>query len=90
VETQSGWFSDRTAAYLASGKPTLIQDTGLGGGLPAGEGLIAFLTLEEAVDGARRLGRDYGAHAEAARALAERYLDSDVVLERMLGEAGVE
>ena len=89
VETESGWFSDRTAAYLASGKPSLIQDTGFNGGLPVGEGLIAFRTLDEAADGARRLARDYDAHADAARAIAERHLDSDVVLERMLDEAGL-
>ena len=90
VETRSGWASDRTARYLASGKPALIQDTGLDGLYPAGEGLVPFTTLDEAVEGAASIARDYDAHAEAARALAEGYFDATVVLARLLQEAGVD
>jgi hypothetical protein len=89
VETQSGWFSDRTVRYLASGKPALIQDTGLRGLYPTGTGLVPFTTLEEAVEGAASIGREYEAHAEAARTLAERFFDADVVLPRFLDEAGI-
>ena len=84
VETSSGWFSDRTARYLACGKPALVQDTGFSADLPAGEGLVAFRTLDEAVAGAESIAADYERHCGAARALAEREFDSDVVLGRFL------
>ena len=83
VETNSGWFSDRTVRYLASGKPALVQDTGLGRTLPVGKGLLSFRTIEEAVAGARRIMDDYPAHCRAARALAEKFFDSDKVLQQI-------
>jgi hypothetical protein len=89
VGTNSGWFSDRTARYLASGKPALVQDTGFSRELPTGEGLIAFTTLDEAVEGAARIRRDYGRHARAARAIAERFFDSDRILLDVLEEVGL-
>jgi len=89
VETKSGWFSDRSVRYLASGKPVLVQDTGFGRTLPVGEGLLAFRTLDEAAAGVREIERDYDGHAKAARALAEEYFDSDRILGRMLEEVGV-
>ena len=89
VETVSGWFSDRTVRYLASGKPALVQDTGFGRSYPVGEGLVAFRTLEEAIAGAERIGRDYEEHCRAARTLAEEYFDADKVLGRFVEEAGV-
>ncbi len=89
VETQTGWFSDRTAKYLASGRPALVQDTGIGHALPVGEGLLSFATLDEAVAGVQRISNDYEAHRQAARALAEEHLDAERVLARMLDRAGV-
>jgi hypothetical protein len=89
VQTQSGWFSDRTVCYLASGKPVLVQDTGFGRTLPTGEGLVPYRTLDAAVAGARRIARDYPDHCAAARAIAEQYFGSDRVLGRLLDEAGV-
>jgi hypothetical protein len=89
VETGSGWFSDRSVCYLASGKPVLLQDTGFGRTLPVGEGLISFTTLEDAVEGAKRIADDYPAHCAAARAIAEEYFASDLVLGRLLEESGV-
>lgn len=86
VDTKSGWFSDRTVHYLASGKPTLVQDTGFSRNYPIGEGLVPFRTLEEAVNGAGQITRDYERHRHAARALAEEYFDSDKVLGRLLEE----
>jgi hypothetical protein len=87
--TNSGWFSDRTVRYLASGKPVLVQDTGFGRHLPVGEGLLAFRTVDEAVAGADVIVRDYDRHCRAARAIAERFFDSDKVLTRLLREVGV-
>lgn len=89
VETESGWFSDRTVRYLASGKPALVQDTGFSRNLPTGEGLLAFRTLDEAIDGARRIARDYDRHCRAARALAEQYFSADVVLRDLVDRAGI-
>lgn len=89
VETESGWFSDRTVRYLASGKPALVQDTGFSRNLPVGEGLLAFRTPDEAVAGAGEIARDYERHCRAARALAETYFDANVVLARLVEEAGI-
>jgi hypothetical protein len=80
VNTNTGWFSDRTTRYLSSGKPALVQDTGFGRTIPVGEGLLAFASLEQAVDGARRIAAAYEAPCEAARSLAEEHFHSDKVL----------
>jgi len=87
VETRSGWFSERTARYLASARPAVVQDTGFGDALPVGKGLLSFRTIDEAVAAIDDVQSDYEAHARAARELAERYLDSDRVLASLLGEA---
>ena len=89
VETASGWVSDRTVRYLAAGRPALVQDTGFSRNYPVGEGWIPFRTPAQAAEGAKRIARDYDAHAAAARALAVEYFDSDRVLPRLLEEAGV-
>jgi hypothetical protein len=89
VATSSGWFSDRTVRYLASGKPALVQDTGFGRTLPVGDGLMAFRTLDEAVAGARSIADDYERHSHAARMLAEKFFDSSRVLGQLLEEVDV-
>jgi hypothetical protein len=89
VDTNSGWFSDRTACYLASGRPALVQDTGLGRSYPLGEGLLAFRDLDGAARGVGLIVADYEEHCRAARALAERRLDSDLVLGRLLDDLGI-
>ena len=86
VQSRSGWFSDRSICYLASGRPVLAQDTGLAGLYATGEGLLTFQTLDEAAAGAAEIGRDYPRHQRRARELAEQYFDSDIVLTRLLGE----
>lgn len=86
VETASGWFSDRTVRYLASGKPALVQDTGFSRNYPVGNGLLPFRTLDEAIEGAESIAGDYARHSRSARALAEEYFDSDKVLGRLLEE----
>jgi hypothetical protein len=89
VTTHSGWFSDRTVRYLASGKPALVQDTGFTRRYGSGHGLIAFSTLDEAVAGAERIMRDYASHSQAARALVEEHFAAHKVLPGLLREAGV-
>ena len=89
VATRSGWFSDRTVRYLASGKPALVQETGFSRNYPAGEGLVAFRTRDEAQAGVSNILRDYENHAKRARQLAEEFFDSDRVLGRLIEEVGV-
>jgi hypothetical protein len=90
VETRSGWFSDRTACYLASGRPAVVQATGFEDAQPTGEGLLAFHTFEEAVERVEEVAADYERHARAARRLAEECFDSDRVLAEFLAEVGVD
>jgi len=89
VDTASGWFSDRTVRYLASGRPALIQNTGLDQHYPTGQGLLTFRTVEEALDGAQRIVRDYPVHARAARHLAETQFDATTVIQELLARVGV-
>ena len=89
VHTCSGWFSDRTVRYLASGRPALVQETGFGHHLPTGEGLLSFSTLDEARAGARRLLGDYDHHRAAARRIAEEYFASERAVAPLLEAAGV-
>jgi hypothetical protein len=84
VDSASGWFSERSICYLASGRPVLAQDTGLGELYPLGAGLLAFSTLDEAAAGVEAIRSDPATHARAARALAEEHFDSDRVLARLL------
>jgi len=86
VETASGWISDRTVRYLASGRPVLVQDTGFSDHYPVGRGLLAFRTVEEAVTGAESIAGAYDAHRLWARYLAEEFFDSDRVVGRLLEE----
>lgn len=90
VDTHSGWFSDRTVRYLASGRPALVQDTGFSRIYPVGEGLVAFHELEGALAGAEAIQRDYPRHCRAARSIAEEYFDSDKVIGEMLEAVGLE
>jgi hypothetical protein len=90
VQTRSGWFSDRSACYLASGRPVLAQDTGLAALYPIGEGLLTFTTLEGAVSGAEEIRRSHDLHVRAARSLAEEIFDSDKVLTELLARLGVD
>jgi hypothetical protein len=88
VATQSGWFSDRSACYLAAGRPVLAQDTGFGAALPTGTGLLRFTTPADVVAGVEAIESDYRRHRQAARAIAEQYLDSNHVLPRLLDRVG--
>jgi hypothetical protein len=89
VETKSGWFSDRTACYLASGRPALVQDTGFSRSLRAEDGLLTFRTLDDAADGVERIASDYEDHCRSARAIAEEHFDSDRILGDLLDDLGV-
>jgi hypothetical protein len=84
---QAGWFSDRSACFLAAGRPVVVQDTGFAGALPIGEGILPFMALEEAAAAIREVEGNYQRHAKAARSIAEEYFDSGKVLTRLIAEA---
>ena len=86
VHTHSGWFSDRTAVYLASGRPALVQDTGFTRTLPSAKGLVAFSTPAEAAHAAREITGDYATHCRAAREVAEEFFDSRKVLGKFIAD----
>jgi hypothetical protein len=88
AETRSGWLSDRSLCYLASGKPVVATDTGFGASYGGAEGLLAYSSLDEAATAVEAVCSDYGRHARAARALAEDRFDSDKVLGRLLASLG--
>jgi hypothetical protein len=89
VQTVSGWFSDRSACYLACGRPVVAQDTGLSGLLPTGDGLHVFGTPEEAACCVESLVADYKHHALASRQVAADCFGSDVVLAQLLNRLRV-
>ncbi len=84
---QPGWFSCRSACYLAAGRPVIVQDTGFSAILPVGEGILPFKTLEEAMAAIHELEGNYARHAQAARAIAAEYFDADKVVKRLIDEA---
>ena len=89
VKSNSGWFSDRTACYLASGKPAIVQSTGFEHRLPTGQGLLTFRTVDEAVAAIRDVEGGYPDHCAAARTFAMNHLDAETVLTHMLQRLGV-
>ena len=88
IASRSGWFSDRSACYLAAGRPVLAQETGFSAALPTGDGLLSFRNDVEALAGVEAIETHYPRHREAARAIAETYFDSDRVLTRLLDRVG--
>src|SRR3954468_349935 len=89
VRLRSGWFSDRSATYLAAGRPVVTQDTGFGNVLPTGEGLFAFSTPDAAAAAIEAINADYPRHRRAASAVAREYFAHDVVLGRLLAAVGM-
>ena len=84
VQSRSGWFSERSMCYLASGKPVVTQDTGFSESVETGAGLLPFDTLDDAVAAVEEVAADPEGHGRAARAIAERHYAADVVLPRLL------
>ena len=94
VTARSGWFSERSLAYMANARPVVLQDTGFSDWLPVGEGVLAFTSLAEAATALAAADGDYERHSTAARAVAAEHFDGRKVvsdlLESTLGEAGAE
>ena len=89
VRLRSGWFGERDACYLASGKPVVAQDTGFSNILPTGEGLFAFTTADQAIAAIDEINSDYARHCAAARAIAEEFFEAGGVAARLLEAAGL-
>jgi Glycosyl transferases group 1 len=89
ARTRSGWFSDRTACYLAAGRPVVTQRTGFEKYVPEGEGLLGFDTSDEAVEAIGRVNSDYPRHASAARRLALEYFSADGLLDEIAQTIGL-
>ena len=87
--TRSGWFSCRSACYLAAGRPVIVQETGWSDLIPSGEGLMAFGDLEEAASCIRAVEEEYERHSSAARRVAGSHFDATVVLGDLLNRIGV-
>jgi hypothetical protein len=88
VRPRTGWFSDRSACYLAAGKPVITQDTGFGEVLPAGEGLLGYRDAAGAAAALEAVEEDYERHARAARRVAEEHFAAERVLRDLLDRAG--
>jgi hypothetical protein len=89
VRLRSGWFSDRSACYLAAGRPVITQDTRFGKFLPTGEGLFAFNTMEEILAAFEAINSDYEKHCRAALALGEEYFRAETVLAQLVEDSGM-
>jgi GT2 family glycosyltransferase len=89
VRLRTGWFSDRSATYLAAGRPVITQDTGLASVFPTGRGLLPFSSLDEAAEAVDAVTRDPAGHSRAAFEIAREHFDHDVVLSRMLSQIGL-
>jgi hypothetical protein len=89
VRTRSGWFSDRSACYLAAGRPVITQRTGFEKFIPTGRGLIGFDDADEAAEAVRTVNADYATHATAARTIACEYFDALKLLDEIAETAGL-
>ena len=89
VRLNTGWFSDRTACYLAAGRPVLTQETGFTAHYGGKEGLIAFSSMEEIVEGIAAIRADYKKHSRAALEIAREFFEAEIVLKSLLDRAGV-
>jgi hypothetical protein len=88
VRLRSGWFSDRSACYLAAGRPVVTEDTAFGAVLPTGRGLFAFRTLDEAAAAVDAIASDYGSHSRAAVEIAAAHFRAETVVADLLRRAG--
>jgi hypothetical protein len=89
VALRTGWFSDRSAAYLASGRPVVLQETGFSAHLPVGADLFAVTTADEAAAAIEELSGDFARHSRCAREIAAEFLDAPVVMRRLLEAIGL-
>ena len=84
VEGRTGWFSCRTACYLAAGRPAVVQETGWSRHLPSDRGVLPFTNLDEAAEGLAKVTRNYSEHSKAAREIALEFFDAKKVCQKLL------
>lgn len=89
VRLRSGWFSERDACYLASGKPVITQDTGFSNILPTGQGLFGFTTMDQILSAIDRINSDYKKQCHASRAIAEEWFDAKKLAGKLLADLGM-
>jgi hypothetical protein len=89
IRLRSGWFSEREACYLASGKPVVTQDTGFTNVLPSGEGLFGIQTADEAAAAIDAINANYERHCRAARDIAVEYFAAEKVAQQLLDDIGL-
>ena len=89
VRLHTGWFSDRSACYLAAGRPVITQETGFTRHYGGTRGLLAFTTLEEIAEAVRAINADYAAHSRAAFEIAAEHFEATKVLASLLDRAGI-
>lgn len=89
IALNTGWFSDRSACYLAAGRPVITQETGFSHLYGAGKGLFGFVTMDDIIEAVQRIRADYAAHSKAAREIAMEYFESGKVLKSLLDRANV-
>jgi hypothetical protein len=89
VRLDTGWFSDRSACYLAAGRPVITQETGFTKNYGGKEGLLSFRTVDEVADAVKRINADYAKHSRAAREVAREVFEAESVLESVLDRAGI-
>ena len=90
VRLRTGWFSDRSACYLAAGRPVVTQETGFSAVLASGEGLFAFDTLDEIMTAVEQINARYAHHCQSARDLAVEFFAADKVLTQLLDGIGLD
>jgi hypothetical protein len=89
VRPRTGWFSDRSACYLAAGRPVITQETGFSKHLPTGQGLFGFSTMEEILAAVDAIERDYDGNCRAAREIAAEYFTAEKVVGSLMERAGL-
>ena len=89
VRLNTGWFSDRSACYLAAGRPVITQETGFTKNYGGKEGLLSFRTVDEIADAMKRINADYGKHSRGARAIARELFEAEAVLKSVLDRAAI-
>ena len=89
VRMASGWFSERSACYLAAGRPVITQDTGFSRVLPVGQGLFAYQNMNDILAAIDAIESDYEKHGRAAQEIAQEYFRAETVLGRMLDDLGL-
>ncbi|HEV8157986.1 MAG TPA: hypothetical protein VGP58_03080, partial [Pyrinomonadaceae bacterium] len=89
VRPNTGWFSDRSACYLAAGRPVITQETGFSKFLPTGKGLFSFKTMEDVFAAVDEIESDYENNCRAAREIAKEYFDSERVIGSLMARANL-